>query len=44
MEFTKAEVAKIEKLVEELTGQQIAELNDLQLALIGGGIGEVVVG
>ena len=39
MEFTKAEV----ELVEQVTTQkEVTELNELQLALIGGGIGDPV--
>jgi hypothetical protein len=41
MEFTKIEVALIEATISETSDGQLQELNDLQLALIGGGSGEV---
>jgi hypothetical protein len=39
VELSKVEVAQVEEVIAEL-----AELNDLQLALVGGGIGDVIVG
>ncbi len=44
MEFTKTEVNAVEETVQEATLSEIRELNDLQLALIGGGIGDVIWG
>jgi len=42
MELNKVEVAAVEQVVERV--ESLDELNDLQLALVGGGIGTVVVG
>ena len=42
MDFTKVELAAVEVVADQEAG--INELNDLQLALIGGGCGEVVFG
>ena len=42
MENTKAELAQIELALGHAKVDQIAELKDLQLALIGGGGGDVV--
>ena len=42
MEHTKIEVAVIEKAVIEATDAQLRELNELQLAFVGGGVGEIV--
>ena len=42
MDFTNVEVAAIEKIADQQS--DIAELNDLQLAAVGGGCGEVVFG
>ena len=44
MENTKIEIARIEEVVKDVSEQQIRELNELQLALIGGGSGDVFVG
>ena len=45
MEVAKAELAAVEKVtVADQHGASGLELNDLQLALIGGGCGEVVFG
>jgi uncharacterized membrane protein YsdA (DUF1294 family) len=41
MEFIKSEIAIVEKAVTDSTAASISELDDLQLALIGGGVGEV---
>jgi len=41
MEFAKSEVAAVEKVVAE--ANVVQELNDLELALVGGGIGTVVI-
>jgi hypothetical protein len=43
MEFTKMEVTMVEKTASEAVELQIRELNELQLALIGGGGGAVVI-
>ena len=43
MEHTKNEVAIIEKTVLEAAEKQLRELNDLQLAFVGGGIGDVIM-
>lgn len=42
MEHAKIEIAFVEKTVEEAAREQVRELNDLQLALVGGGGGDVV--
>ena len=42
MEHNKFEADIVEKVVTEATENQVRELNDLQLALIGGGIGDPV--
>ena len=42
MELNKVEVAAVERIVERV--ESLEDLNDLQLALVGGGIGTVVVG
>jgi len=44
MEMNKLEVAVVEHAVKEMLESQINELNNLQLALVGGGIGTVVIG
>ena len=44
MEMTKVEVASIEQALAETLENQTRELSDLQLALVGGGIGSVIVG
>jgi hypothetical protein len=44
MELTKIEVAAIDEAVALATEIQVKELNELQLALVGGGIGDVVFG
>jgi hypothetical protein len=44
MEIAKIEVAAVEKAASEVEVQNTIELQDLQLALVGGGIGEVIVG
>jgi len=44
MEINKIEVATIEKTVNEAMQNDINELDHLQLALVGGGIGTVVIG
>jgi len=42
MDFTKNEIAVVEQTVVDAADAQIRELADLQLALVGGGGGEVV--
>ena len=42
MEMAKVEVAALEKVIEAV--ESINELNELQLALVGGGIATTVVG
>jgi hypothetical protein len=44
MEMTKIEVEQIEKAMIDGVAGQVRELHELQLSLIGGGIGEVIVG
>jgi hypothetical protein len=43
MEVTRQEIAAVEEATRE-TEAQVCELSELQLALVGGGIGSVVVG
>jgi hypothetical protein len=43
MEIAKVEVAAVEQAVEFSKDPLVVELHDLQLALVGGGIGEVIV-
>lgn len=43
MEFAKVELAAVEQVADQ-TQFDIKELNELQLAMIGGGCGEVVFG
>ena len=42
MEINKAEITVIEHTVNENSQTEICQLSELQLALIGGGIGDVV--
>jgi hypothetical protein len=44
METTKIEVANIERTIADVIESESRELSELQLSLIGGGIGEVIVG
>lgn len=44
MELTQSEVKAIETTLAESLEKQARELSDLQLALVGGGIGDVIVG
>ena len=44
MEFTKTEVIAVEQVTEQANDESLRELRDLQLALVGGGIGDVVFG
>ena len=43
MELTKHEVIALEEAIKKAEDLQLRELNDLQLAFAGGGIGDVVV-
>lgn len=43
MELNKAEISVVEDAAVMAAGCQLRELNELQLALIGGGIGETVL-
>ena len=42
MDFTKVELIAVEKVADQQG--EVNELNELQLALVGGGCGEVVFG
>ena len=44
MELTRVEVAALENTVEQIGQAHLNDLSDLQLALVGGGIGDVIVG
>jgi hypothetical protein len=44
MEISKVETKVLEKLLDEVQNEQLRSLTDLQLALVGGGIGDVVFG
>ena len=44
MEMNKVEVAALEQADKEVSDSQIKDLVDLQLALVGGGIGTVIFG
>ena len=44
MEISKIETEVVETLINEVQGEQVRSLTDLQLALVGGGIGDVVFG
>ena len=44
MELNKAEVSVIEIAVKEANDEQVRLLNDLQLAMIGGGMADVIFG
>ncbi len=44
MEHTQVEVTIVEKAAAEASDVQLRELNELQLAFVGGGSGEVVFG
>jgi hypothetical protein len=41
MEFTKNEVVAIEEAVSQAAELEVRELNDLQLAMVGGGCADV---
>ena len=44
MEHTKMEVAVLEEVIAVASEVEIRELSDVQLAYVGGGIGEIVAG
>jgi hypothetical protein len=44
MEMRKVEMSAVEDAVNEVDTQHIQELDAFQLALVGGGIGEVILG
>ena len=44
MEYSKVESISIQDVTIEATELQVRELSDLQLALVGGGIGDPVAG
>ena len=44
MEITKIEFKAIEKVTEQVNDEAVRELAEIQLALVGGGIGDVVFG
>jgi hypothetical protein len=44
MEFTKMEIAILEMTENDVADEQIKQLQEFQLALIGGGVGEVIFG
>ena len=43
MEFTKTELAIISEIIATAPTEEVRELDELQLALIGGGAGDAVV-
>ena len=43
MEVAKIEVAAIQEIINQANEIEVRQLHDLQLALVGGGIGEVIV-
>jgi hypothetical protein len=43
MELTQAEVKSVEEAAKEASEQQIHALSELQLAFVGGGIGDTAV-
>ena len=43
MEMNQIEVTALEKAADQVAETNVAELNDLQLALVGGGIAIVIV-
>ena len=44
MEISKIETQVVETLINEVQDEQLRSLSELQLALVGGGIGDVVFG
>ena len=43
MEISESEVSAVEQAVNEIPEKQIRELSEMQLVLVGGGIGDVIV-
>ena len=43
MDINKVEISVVEKILSDVNESQVRELSELQLALIGGGIGETVL-
>lgn len=43
MEVVKSELSAVKEVVDNAVELQLAELNDLQLALVGGGSGDVII-
>jgi len=43
-EITKIEFKAVEKIAEQANEEAVRELTEIQLALVGGGIGDVVFG
>lgn len=43
MDVTKMEIEAVEKVISEAVENEFRNLGDLQLVMIGGGIGEVIV-
>ena len=44
MEYAKSEIVVLEKIENEALENGLRELHELQLALVGGGVGEVLIG
>jgi hypothetical protein len=44
MKFTEIEIKEVEKAANQVERKEALELNESQLALVGGGIGDVIVG
>ena len=44
MQFVNSEVAFVEESPVETVRREVSELTELELALVGGGIGEIVAG
>ena len=42
MEYARKQVESVERVIAEVVQSQLQTLNDAQLALVGGGIGETV--
>jgi hypothetical protein len=43
MEFAKVELEAVQSEVTRVADSNVLELSDLQLALVGGGVGEVIL-
>ena len=44
MEFAKSEMTVVQETIQDAAGKDIRELDDLQLALVGGGMVDWVIG